>query len=710
MHVIVMLTREIEGSSVKCGKYWEEGTYGTLRLKLVETNDTPERERARQQSEIGGGFFSQHIPKPKPKRRSKGKDVEADQDQSTIKRVFELTNVAYPHASPRIVTQFQYLEWPDLNVPDDPQGVLNLMRQVEDAVERSRRTDQKPWGEGPLRRRPSAGGLLPALHGNTIVADKDRCTDEVDPHTGVATIARDNAPLLLHCSAGVGRTGGFIAVDAMLDGIRREMRKRKEGIIQETADAQAASEFGQGKCGSARHRSRSGSHSQSRSRSLSVMSTTVESEAEPMEVDPPALAEGGEAAPLTMPVPVGNQEVHVPVAGFAESVPMDVDAHPELQENTLLASPSSPTSLKRPTLPPPLLQASPALVEEVRRATLNQDTWTSMSPTTPSTAKADVGDQQFAPRLQPSETSSDSYPGRSNSGSTRTRKRSRSRDTASASPPTSHADSSTNFMVGKTAKLSMTSPSPPLLEEARERMTSSSIPSSASEQPVAAGAPIRPSIAAQSHRLNTWRSEVHSSSDAVPAPAPAGSAEEVEQKVDTPYPTLKEPRKLHGDASPPLLSSYDEPIRRVVEDMREQRMSLCQSLRQYVFVHRAIIEGALMIVDEENRREAEERGELVHSHAKGSAGTDGEHSRKRSAPDESDEGQMAELEIDTAHLGVGTRSPGRAKRGASPTELLKEGLDGGVLLTKRPSLKKHGRQRTGEFEPIVVDACSMTAL
>ena len=71
---------------------------------------------------------------------------------------------------------------------------------------------------------------------------------------------------------------------------------------------------------------------------------------------------------------------------------------------------------------------------------------------------------------------------------------------------------------------------------------------------------------------------------------------------------------------------------------------------------------------------------------------------------------MAELEIDTAHLGVGTRSPGRAKRGASPTELLKEGLDGGVLLTKRPSLKKHGRQRTGEFEPIVVDACSMTAL
>jgi hypothetical protein len=36
----------------------------------------------------------------------------------------------------------------------------------------------------------------------------------------------------------------------------------------------------------------------------------------------------------------------------------------------------------------------------------------------------------------------------------------------------------------------------------------------------------------------------------------------------------------------------------VLEDAREQRMSLCQSLRQYVFVHRAIVEGALALVDE----------------------------------------------------------------------------------------------------------------
>ncbi|KAI1785731.1 hypothetical protein LXA43DRAFT_105595 [Ganoderma leucocontextum] len=697
VHVIVMLTREIEGSSVKCGKYWEEGTYGSLRLRQVETNDSPERERKREASEISGGFFSQHIlpAKPRPKSRSKGRDVETDQDTSTIKRVFELTNVAYPHAPPRIVTQFQYLEWPDLNVPDDPRGILKLMRQVEETIDQSRHVDQKSWREGPL----------PPSHGNTVVANS---MDEIDPLTGVAMIARDNAPLLLHCSAGVGRTGGFIAVDAVLDGIRREMRWRAEGFVQKTADAQAASELGQCQCGPSREWSRS--KSMSRSRSMSVMSASLEPETEPMEVDPPSLGEGSDAAPLTVPIPVGDREVHVPVAGFAESVPMEVDGRPGLN---VPSSSSSSTSLKPPSLPPPLLHASPELVEEVRRATLNRDTWTSMSPTTLSTAKAELADQRFLPRLPPSETSSDSCPARSHSGSGPTRKRSQSRDTASASPPTSHADSSTNLMVGKTAELSMTSPSPPLLLEessdARLRTTSCSLPSSASEQHVSVSAPTRPSMATHSHRLNSWRSEVHSSSDAGPSAANAEEPPAVEQRVETPYPILKEPRRLHDDSSRPPLSSYEEPIRRVVEDMREQRMSLCQSLRQYVFVHRAIIEGSLMIVDEEKRREAEGREQSTLAPSKrpvdGAGGN--EHSRKRSAPDSSpeehDESQMTELEIDTTSISIGTRSPGRAKRVASPTELLKEGLDGGVLLTKRPSLKKHGRQRAGEFEPILVD-------
>ena len=90
VHVIVMLTREIEGSSMKCGKYWEEGTYGTVRLRLLETNDTPERERQCKESETNGGFFSSHTPQEKPKLKPK-----AD-DSATLKRVFELKNSPPP--------------------------------------------------------------------------------------------------------------------------------------------------------------------------------------------------------------------------------------------------------------------------------------------------------------------------------------------------------------------------------------------------------------------------------------------------------------------------------------------------------------------------------------------------------------------------------------------------------------------------------------
>jgi len=107
------------------------------------------------------------------------------------------------------------------------------------------------------------------------------------------------------------------------------------------------------------------------------------------------------------------------------------------------------------------------------------------------------------------------------------------------------------------------------------------------------------------------------------------------------------------------LTSYEEPVWQVIQDMREQRMSLCQSLRQYVFVHAAVIEGALMVVDEE--REASGKSSPVTSHGPG------------------------RVRVNSALLNV---TPGKGKRGASPTELLKKDKKGDVSLAKRPSVKR----------------------
>ncbi|KAH9855738.1 hypothetical protein C2E23DRAFT_882536 [Lenzites betulinus] len=761
VHVIVMLTREIEGSSIKCGKYWEEGAYGSLRLRLVETNDTPEREQKRRDSEISSGFFSAHLPKSKTQSGLKVKkargEKQDEEDASTIKRVFELTNAAYPLAPPRIVTQFQYLEWPDLNVPADPRGVLSLIRQVEDAVERSRSEGQKRWGEGPLYRQ--SPGVRPNPErptAHTVVDGPIRSIDQVDPVTGVSLVAKEHAPVLLHCSAGVGRTGGFIAVDAVLDGVRREMRKRREGKAAETATAKAASTFGQGRSGTIDSVwSANAPESRSRSRSASLSRVAPDR----MEVDsspsPQAVTSDGEQ--LTAPVVAGNGEVHIPVAGLTDAVPMDVDDRQEGVATIMGTAPfpAYPDSMHTASLLP-LLQASPELVKEIKRAALHT------LPTVPPQKPSTFAMPSFPPTIRSqhrdtatvmSEASSDSVI--THSGTTVTTK-----SRTSISPPTSLADSATSAMVGRTARLTMASPSPPtkvvslpqnggvaVQRDAPLSSMSSTSAARAGRDPQGAHhAPSRPS--SHSIRLNTWRSEVHSSDMAqatTSSPAKPSArlpqdghddvskrSEDVASKAGPPSPGLREPRKLHDDTTPPLLSSYEDPIRRVIEDMREQRMSLCQSLRQYVFVHRAIIEGALMVVDEQKRREAKipvvagesragqaqfnqrPRGEQKSSssipanpvHHPASAGLQGlgptinlaspfasssdserEVSRKRSFPEFLAGSTIVEGVVSPTSIA----SPGRPKRVGSPAELTKEDVDGGVLLTKRPSVKRRQR-------------------
>ena len=287
----------------KCGAYWKESSYGPLSLRLVSTETT----HADEQPSPTVHFSTPH----------------------TVKRVFELSHTAYPATPPRKIIHLQYLEWPDMNVPDDPRGVLGLVRQVDEAVQQTRRWNQP------------------------------QSTSGVDQRA-----LGDNSPVLLHCSAGVGRTGGFIAVDAVLDALRRELRL------------------------------------------------------------------------------------------------------------------------------------------------LSPDEWVHSTPT------ASESDSSMPDRPR---TMSAPLP---------------------ASPPSK---------VAKVFALSS------------------------------------PGSSSRRHRPLSLDAEQP------PPPAPA------------PLTECKDPRPLHKEMPPSLLSQYNDPIWEVVQDMREQRMSLCQSLRQYVFVHAAIIEGALMIMDDEAR-------------------------------------------------------------------------------------------------------------
>ncbi|OCH89842.1 hypothetical protein OBBRIDRAFT_777960 [Obba rivulosa] len=793
VHVIVMLTREIESATVKCGKYWADGEYGPLRLRLVETNDTPERERHRREAEMSGGFFSAHGQQSKPKhrrRKPKAKDAYGNEDsdasdsdhRTTIRRVFELTHSGYPAAPPRTVTQLQYLEWPDMNVPEDPRGVLRLMRKVEDAVELARKEGDRPWGEGLLRRAHAAklqpaSPPVPASASNVTEVDGEN--DAVDPVTGVAKHAKGNAPVLLHCSAGVGRTGGFIAVDAVLDGVRREMRKRR-GVAAGSSASASASLSASGSAG----RSSPNRPSNSRASSADQDAMDVDSSPSPPGENTDAnvrvrardathsVSPGG----LTIPVTVGGgNEVHVPVAGFAGPVPMDVDggnASENSRERSHTQRPSvrSPLGLFEGNVPVPVLSASPALVEEVRRATLGHGpaSAAAISPITEQDARPRMSSRESASSSDSVAALLSSTAGTASGWASASDSAAKPHSHSSVSPPTSSAGSSGGLSAAmqKTADLTLRSSSSPdpssaAVSDADPRaraMSLQSSHSSSSSSKASRSVPEPP----HTSRLVTWRSGVRTldspPEDAAPPPPngpavqPSKTSADQADEDDSSSSGSRTcefalPRRLHDSSSPPLLSTYDEPIRRVIEDMREQRMSLCQSLRQYVFVHRAIIEGALMIVDEEKamEREAmeqamEERAHIskdayaafdergvsdmdvspLEEEVKPGVGAGLASSRAARAQElghslvspHAGETIIKGSELDGIK-GLPTLSldsvvpPGKMKRGASPTELPKEDRRGDTLLSKRPSVKR--KQRSDDDGSVQFKPTSLTS-
>lgn len=171
VRVIVMLTKQYEGGLIKCGQYWKETQYGDIHLRLdVQTGGEDKAHDATTGFDFG--------PPAASHSAEEGESV-------SIKRVFTVWHGKHPEVPPRRVTQILCVNWPDFDVPDAPEILLDLMHDVDKAVEETG---------------------LNGCHG-------DRC---------------EFPPVLVHCSAGVGRTGSFILVDAITDGLRREYRERRQ--------------------------------------------------------------------------------------------------------------------------------------------------------------------------------------------------------------------------------------------------------------------------------------------------------------------------------------------------------------------------------------------------------------------------------------------------------------------------------------------------
>ncbi|KAF2747341.1 hypothetical protein M011DRAFT_402893 [Sporormia fimetaria CBS 119925] len=190
VRVIVMLTAETEGGQLKAHNYWSQKHYGTLFLNPLGEHRAslePHRiHRRRDSTRPGlGQRRSTNPPKPSSLSREASSNSPTEQQPYVIVRKFTLSNSAEPFERMREITQLQYSHWPDFGAPAHPAHLLGLIEQCDAVV---RQVNHSGSASRP------------------------------DPPNG--------RPVLVHCSAGCGRTGTFCTVDSVIDMLKRQRQVR----------------------------------------------------------------------------------------------------------------------------------------------------------------------------------------------------------------------------------------------------------------------------------------------------------------------------------------------------------------------------------------------------------------------------------------------------------------------------------------------------
>ncbi|KAH8884892.1 phosphatases II [Thozetella sp. PMI_491] len=295
VRVIVMLTAESEGGQLKCHPYWDGKEFGPIKLRsLSEKKVSLDMDKYRSSSSAntsqssgpssasssstssGGTVRPDSNPWGNPsaemgrRRANTTTTLESsaptpNQPQSgagetpyVIIRKFALSHTAYPFAPMREITHLHYPSWPDFGAPAQPSHLLALV-ELANVMQRaalpaglpgtlSSASDSLP-GSSPFANAEVdySGSGSKARGPRSGTRKKDGVSlgwhDSPEPNENVR-------PMLVHCSAGCGRTGAFCTVDSVIDMLKRQrlqavkeanriIAAREQRIAQEMNDARA---------------------------------------------------------------------------------------------------------------------------------------------------------------------------------------------------------------------------------------------------------------------------------------------------------------------------------------------------------------------------------------------------------------------------------------------------------------------------------------
>ncbi|KAH6656684.1 hypothetical protein BKA67DRAFT_513742 [Truncatella angustata] len=208
VRVIVMLTAETEGGTLKCHPYWKGRDFGSIKLKPLSekkvsldidkhrTNSvaTPRSANSSEQSRRRATITttSDSTPTPQPSQSE-------SETPYVIIRKFALSHASHPFAPMREITHLHYPSWPDFGAPAQPSHLLALV-ELANVMQRS------------------AFPLDANVIASSALSDKAAQVNWYDEpeHQSQAR------PMVVHCSAGCGRTGTFCTVDSVIDMLKRQ--------------------------------------------------------------------------------------------------------------------------------------------------------------------------------------------------------------------------------------------------------------------------------------------------------------------------------------------------------------------------------------------------------------------------------------------------------------------------------------------------------